>query len=52
MKKKIDTGKIKKKTEKSNSKNCPRFRRLCPEYSWEIHAISLTINNERYINLS
>jgi hypothetical protein len=31
MKKKIDTGKFFQKNEKSNSKNCPRFRRLCPE---------------------
>jgi hypothetical protein len=43
---------LSKKTRKTTTKNCPRFRRLCPEYSWEIHAISLTINSERYINLS
>jgi hypothetical protein len=50
--KKIDTGKFFKKNEKSNNKNCPRFRRQCPDYSWEIHAISPTINSEGYINLS
>ena len=33
-------------------KNCPRFRRLCPDYSCEIRAISLIINSGRYINLS
>ena len=38
-----------KKTRKTTTKNCPRFRRLCPDYSWKIHAISLTINSERYI---
>jgi hypothetical protein len=50
--KKIDTGKFFQENEKSNNKNCPRFRRQCPDYSWEIHAISLTINSEGYINLS
>jgi hypothetical protein len=51
--KKIDTGKFKKKkNQKSNNKNCPRFRHLCPDYAWEIHAISLTRNSEGYINLS
>jgi hypothetical protein len=35
----IDTGKFFQKNEKSNNKQCNRFRRLCPDYSWEIHAI-------------
>jgi hypothetical protein len=48
----FDTGNFFQKKEKSNNKNCPRFRCLCPDYSWEIHAISLTINSKRYINLS
>jgi hypothetical protein len=49
---KFDTGKFPPKNEKSNTKktNCPHFRRLYPDYSWEIHAISLTINSEGYIN--
>jgi hypothetical protein len=28
------------------------FHSLCPGYSWQIHAISLTINSEGYINSS
>ena len=37
-----------KKTRKATTKNCPRLRCLCLNYSWEIHAISLTINSEEY----
>jgi hypothetical protein len=51
----FDTGKFFQKNEKSKKKKknkFPRFRRLCPDYLWEIHAISLTIISERYINLS
>jgi hypothetical protein len=43
---------VSKKTRKATAKNCPRFHRLGPDHSWEIHAISLTIKSERYINLS
>jgi hypothetical protein len=44
--KKIDTGKFFQKNEKSNNKNCPRFRRLCPDYTWEIHAFLKYIRPE------
>jgi hypothetical protein len=43
----FDTGKfVQKKQEKQQQKKRPRFRRLFPDYSWEIHAISLIINSE------
>jgi hypothetical protein len=47
--KKIDTEFFFPKNEKSNNKKLPPMPQL---YSWEIHAISLTINSEGYINLS
>ena len=46
MGKKIDTDKFFQKKREKQQQKLPRFRCLCTDYSWEIHAISLTINRK------
>jgi hypothetical protein len=48
MKKKLIPENFSKKKRKATTKTAP----ASADYSWEIHAISLTINIEGYINLS